>query len=101
MIAVTWGRTRHIRSGHKGTPLSIHDIILEVATKYNLGVMEIIGAQRARHIAWPRQEIMYRASKETRCSLPQIGRVLGNRDHTTVMYGIRRHETRMKEAQVG
>lgn len=98
MIAVAWGETRYVRTGQKKAPASIHEIILEVAASYGLSIMELIGAQRSRYIAWPRQEIMYRASKETRLSLPQIGRVLGDRDHTTIMYGIRRYEERMKGA---
>ena len=43
---------------------------------------------RSQKIAQPRQVAMYLLRKETDASLPQIGEVLGGRDHTTVMYAI-------------
>jgi chromosomal replication initiator protein len=42
---------------------------------------------RSRAIAFPRQMAMYLARTETDASLPQIGRELGGRDHTTILYG--------------
>jgi chromosomal replication initiator protein len=37
-------------------------------------------------VALPRQVAMYLLREEANVSLPQIGVVLGGRDHTTVMY---------------
>ena len=36
---------------------------------------------------------MYMSRTETDASLPQIGQQLGNRDHTTIMYGHNKIET--------
>jgi len=36
----------------------------------------------------PRQVVMYLAREELQITLPQIGEILGGRDHTTVMYGV-------------
>ncbi len=47
----------------------------------------MIGRDRSRKIALPRQIAMYLLREEAHISLPQIGEVLGGRDHTTVMYG--------------
>jgi len=45
-----------------------------------------MGRDRSRTAALPRQVVMYLLRKEANVSLPQIGEVLGGRDHTTVMY---------------
>lgn len=41
---------------------------------------------------------MWALKQEGRWSLPQIGRLLGNRDHTTIIHGVRQHEKRLREA---
>jgi chromosomal replication initiation ATPase DnaA len=38
---------------------------------------------------------MWEIRQRTILSTPQIGRALGNRDHTTVLHGIKRHEKRL------
>ena len=56
-------------------------------SKYDMdGIRRTGPLIRARHIA------MYLAKRTTTCSLPQIGRHFGNRDHTTVLSGIRKIE---------
>jgi chromosomal replication initiator protein len=47
----------------------------------------LTGPSRARAVSLPRQLTMYLIREETRTSLPQIGEILGGRDHTTVMHG--------------
>ena len=39
--------------------------------------------------------------EETDASLPQIGRALGGRDHTTVLYGLKCHAERMAAGKQG
>jgi chromosomal replication initiator protein len=63
-------------------------IIELVAKEWQTSVESLIGRDRSQKIAQPRQVAMYLMRKETDASLPQIGAVLGGRDHTTVMYAI-------------
>jgi chromosomal replication initiator protein len=63
-------------------------IIELVAKEWQTSVEALIGRDRSQKIAQPRQVAMYLLRKETDASLPQIGEVLGGRDHTTVMYAI-------------
>lgn len=65
------------------------DKIVElVAREWKISVEALLGRDRSHKIAEPRQVAMYLMRKETDASLPQIGEVLGGRDHTTVMYAI-------------
>ena len=66
-------------------PLKIVEL---VAREWQTTVDALLGRDRSQKIAEPRQVAMYLLRKETDSSLPQIGEVLGGRDHTTVMYAI-------------
>ncbi len=65
-------------------------IIELVAKEWHTTVEALLGRDRSQKIAQPRQVAMYLLRKETDASLPQIGEVLGGRDHTTVMYAIQK-----------
>jgi len=61
-------------------------IILAVASAFGLSTERLMGRERSREIALPRQIAMYLMREEINASLPQIGEEIGGRDHTTVMY---------------
>lgn len=63
-------------------------VVALVADKFKVSVDQLIGRDRSREIALPRQVAMYLLRREVNVSLPQIGEALGGRDHTTVMYAI-------------
>lgn len=65
-------------------------IIEMVAREWKITVDVLLSRDRSQKIAEPRQVAMYLIRKETDASLPQIGEVLGGRDHTTVMYAIQK-----------
>jgi chromosomal replication initiator protein len=62
-------------------------IITLVSNHYGVEISALQGRGRSRAIARPRQIAMYLIREETGTSLPQIGALLGGRDHTTVLYG--------------
>jgi len=68
-------------------------IVIEVARKHGLTFVQLAGQQRFRKIVAARHECFWRLHNETTMSLPAIGRRL-NRDHTTVLHGIKQHEKR-------
>lgn len=61
-------------------------IIQTTANYFSLRVNDITGSSRAQQIALARQIAMYICRELTSLSLPKIGQLFGNRDHTTVMY---------------
>ena len=67
--------------------LSPERIVKEVAYHFGLSEKELLGRSRARAVSVPRQLAMFLIRQETDASLPQIGQILGGRDHTTVMHG--------------
>jgi chromosomal replication initiation ATPase DnaA len=80
---------------------TVKDIISEVAEKYGVTANDILSERRTRNLAQPRFEVCWRARRETRLSLPQIGRSIGGRDHTTVLNGIRRYDAMRREIALG
>ncbi|NLG71584.1 MAG: chromosomal replication initiator protein DnaA [Chloroflexi bacterium] len=63
------------------------DVVREVASTFGVPVERMLGRDRSRQVALPRQIAMYLLREESNISLPQIGEALGGRDHTTVLYG--------------
>jgi chromosomal replication initiator protein len=62
-------------------------VLRMVSNAFGVTVDQILARDRSRQVALPRQIAMYLLREEAQISLPQIGEVLGGRDHTTVMYG--------------
>ncbi|GAC1545918.1 MAG: chromosomal replication initiator protein DnaA [Candidatus Velthaea sp.] len=58
----------------------------KVAKAHGLTVKEMDNPRRDQRLAAPRHIAMYIAAELTNCSLPQIAREFGKKDHTTVMY---------------
>lgn len=74
---------------------SISLIISETAKFYNIEKVDFVSARRTRAIARPRQVAMYLAKTMTLRSLPEIGRRFGDRDHTTILHGVRKTTARL------
>lgn len=75
----------------------------EICEKYAVTVAEIMGNQRNGRIVRARQHFMYELKTNTTWSLPEIARRLNGRDHTSVLWGVRRHEAliEQQEGKVG
>ena len=72
--------------------ITIEDIQRRVAAHYNIKPAELSSNRRSQAVVRPRHVAMYLAKQLTSRSLPEIGRKFGKRDHTTVLYAIRRIE---------
>ncbi|MCT9003095.1 chromosomal replication initiator protein DnaA [Microbacterium sp. PMIC_1C1B] len=77
--------------------ISPTDIITATAQYFRLSVDDLYGSSRSQSIATARQIAMYLCRERTSLSLPKIGQLFGNRDHTTVMYACKKIAELMKE----
>ncbi len=62
-------------------------IIEEASHHYRVSIDELLGRSRTKNIALARQVIMYLLMYELEMSPTQVGRLLGGRDHATVIHG--------------
>ena len=74
----------------------IRGLVKEAARDFKLRIEDLTGPSRRADLCRIREVIYYRAHAEGH-SLPQIGRVF-NRDHTTILSGIRNEKKRRGEA---
>jgi chromosomal replication initiation ATPase DnaA len=71
----------------------IENIQRAVLTEYRgITLSDIRSKRRTDKIVRPRQVAMYLAKVLTTKTLPEIGRRMGGRDHTTILYAVRKIE---------
>jgi len=68
---------------------SFDQIIRRICRAMRISTLELLSDRRNSEIVLARQAIFYWACRRTRLSLPEIGRKMGGRDHTTVLHGKR------------
>lgn len=76
--------------GTSSRPPKIDTIKDVTARAYGVTKQDLESACRKRQYAQPRQYAMYLSRHLTKCSYPQIGRMFGDRDHTTVLFAYRK-----------
>lgn len=64
------------------------EVIEAVARYFNVGKRNLLGQSRARPIARPRQILMYLLRTHLHLPLEEVGKLAGDRDHTTVMHAV-------------
>lgn len=69
--------------------ITVDEIQKACSAHYRIDPSEMRSKRRARAVARPRQVAMYLAKKMTPRSLPEIGRIFGGRDHSTVIHAVK------------
>lgn len=77
--------------------VTVESITETIANHFNITPEDIISSKKSRNIAYPRQICMYLCRELTDVSLKDIGKRLGNRDHTTILHGINKIVDDMKK----
>ncbi len=73
-------------------PTTVEEIQQQVAAAFGISRAELVGSSRAATPLRARQIAMLLTREATDLSLPQIGRLYGGRDHSTVLNSLRRAE---------
>ena len=85
LIKSLLGKDGEISKNVKASP----DEVIKAACKYfTVLKKDLVGDRRSRPIARPRQIVMYFLRTELNLPFQEIGRIIGGRDHTTVMHAV-------------
>ena len=90
---------RDIINNHKEVMITVPLIVEVIASHFGFEADELLSQKRNKDIAYSRQIAMYLCRQMTDLSLQQIGKELGNRDHTTVRHGIEKITEDLKNSQ--
>jgi chromosomal replication initiator protein len=85
------------RGAGPAAPASPEQIQQRVAENFGISRAELVGSTRAATPLRARQVAMLLTRELTSLSLPQIGRLYGGRDHSTVLNSLRRVEAQIAE----
>ena len=91
---------KHLTHGPE-KKITIEMIVKAVSDHFGLMPSQVKAKSNERRIAYPRQIAMYLAKELTTASLPEIGRAIGNKHHTTVLHSLHKiEELRQKDTDL-
>lgn len=70
-------------------------ILYDVAARHDVTLEDLVGHSRSHKFIVARHEACY-LLREANYSYPQIGRFLGNRNHTTIVHGVQKHKEKLE-----
>lgn len=74
-------------AGQKPTSLHIQRAVVD---KFRIAIGDLSSVDRRHRVCWPRMVSMFLCRKIQGISLPTVGRIHGDRDHTTAMSAIKK-----------
>ena len=77
-------------------PLTVDDIVSSVCNHFDVSASSVNSKSRKRDLVVARQVSMYLSQKYTRMPASRIGKLIGNRDHSTVIHSCSAVEKRLK-----
>lgn len=82
--------TRVPSNGILKKTINTHDIVTCVCNHFSVSKKLLAGRGRKKILVVPRHILMYLLRTELNLPLEEIGKILGGRDHTTIMHGVER-----------
>jgi chromosomal replication initiator protein len=81
-----------LKNSGEHSPVTPQDIVRRVAEYFSLSPEEITGNKRTSPLVFARQTAMYLCREIFGLSYPALGQLFGGKDHSTIMYGIKKIE---------
>ncbi|MBI4338158.1 MAG: chromosomal replication initiator protein DnaA [Chloroflexi bacterium] len=81
----------------QASPPSPDTVVTAVAQHYSLAPLALRGKRRDKATTLARHVAMYLLKEKANCSLSHIGRVMGGKDHSTVIHGCNRIARQLEE----
>jgi len=81
----------------KSKEISIESIQKLVAEHFKLKVADLKSEKRYKNFVIPRQIAIYLSRELTKASFPEIGEKFGGKDHSTVIYAVKKIKTMMDD----
>jgi chromosomal replication initiator protein len=78
-------------------PVDAEAIIRKVGDYYGVTIAQIKGKRRDKALVTARQVAMHLVREMTSASLPEIGRIFGGKDHTTVIHACQKIKASLKD----
>lgn len=66
--------------------VTVVEVINLISNYFGVGVQQLKGDRRTKSLAWPRQVLMHLLRTDLKLPFDEVGRLIGGRDHTTVMH---------------
>ena len=95
-IAVAKRAISDLITADQPTPVTVDNIINEVARTFDVSASDIRSAKKSANISLARQVAMYIARETTELTYKAIGQCFG-KDHTTVLYNVTKIEEFLKD----
>lgn len=76
----------------KNTPVDFKSILVSVSESFEIPEKDILNARRGKKVSLARQICMYICRRRLNWSYPEIGTRFGGRNHSTVIYSVKKIE---------
>ena len=96
---VTISTVRTLMRDRNRSEISLEDIMTTTAGYFNISMSDLLSNKKNRMYSYPRQLAMYLARKYTDLSFKEIGQSFNHKDHSTVIYALRKIEKEKDESK--
>ncbi|MCC5877688.1 MAG: chromosomal replication initiator protein DnaA, partial [Candidatus Sumerlaeia bacterium] len=87
----------HLIVGNPQPKVSVEDIQRSVCEYFKINLSDLLGSGRSKRVSQPRHMAQYLSRKLTDLSFPDIAQKFGGKDHTSIIYAVRKVERDMEK----